>query len=344
MFICLDCTSDRIYIIMYNRLVLLLVLVATIITGGTGESFYMYSCQCITPAPQCCDTSNLGKLIAITKDHRPSLIWCPSTLPAACPTSCKDVLRLLPDAASGCYNIYLADGNITSVYCNMEGCDGEGGWTRVAYLNMSDPSQQCPTELRLYDESGVRACGRQVSSVGSCESITYSTNDISYSEVCGRMIGYQYATTDAVSPHGSQTIDSPYVDGVSITHGSPRQHIWTMMVGLWEVGNSGAAGWECPCNTDVTIAIPSFIGDDYFCESGNPVTDNRAFLLHTDDPLWDGEGCGGNEGPCCNAPGIPWFHKVFNSSTTDDIELRVCADESTYNEDTPISLYEIYVK
>ena len=126
----------------------------------------------------------------------------------------------------------------------MEGCDGEGGWTRVAYLNMSDPSQQCPADFRLYDVNGVRACGRQRSFVG-CNSITFSTNGISYSQVCGRVTGYQYATTDAVdSVHGTgltnhYNIDGEYVDGVSITHGPPpRQHIWTLIDGrldrTWE--------------------------------------------------------------------------------------------------------------
>ena len=50
------------------------------------------------------------------------------------------------------------------------------------------------------------------------------------------------------------------------------------------------------------------------------------------------------EGPCCNVPGIPWFHKILNSPTTDDIELRVCADQDTGDEDVPVSLYEIYIK
>ena len=322
---------------MYDRLVLLLILVATIITGETS-----YSCQCVTPAPQCCDTSNLGKLITITKDHRPSLIRCPSTLvPEACFTSCKNILRLLPDAASGYYNITLANGSIASVYCNMEGCDGEGGWTRVAYLNMSDPLQQCPTELRLYAQGGVRACGRQESIDASCYSVNHSTNGISYSQVCGRAVGYQWAGPHAFSPYGSLLIDDPYVEGISITRGSPRQYIWTLAAGYRE---NGSAIWQCPCNNNSTVIVPSFVGNDYFCESGNRYTDAYYDTLYTDDPLWDGEGCGGDEGLCCNAPGIPWFQKDLTSSTTDDIELRVCGDQDTDQEDVPVNLYEIYIK
>jgi hypothetical protein len=51
------------------------------------------------------------------------------------------------------------------------------------------------------------------------------------------------------------------------------------------------------------------------------------------------------EGPCCAAPGLPWFHRDYrNMITTDFIELRICGDESTDNEDVPIGFYEIYLK
>ena len=120
-------------------------------------------------------------------------------------SSCSDVSNN-GGAISGYYNIMLANGSTASVYCNMEGCDGEGGWTRVAYLNMSDPSQQCLTDFRLYDESGVRACGRN-SSVGGCNSVTFSTYGISYSQVCGRVLGYQYGSPDAISDDHGNRID-----------------------------------------------------------------------------------------------------------------------------------------
>ena len=44
------------------------------------------------------------------------------------------------------------------------------------------------------------------------------------------------------------------------------------------------------------------------------------------------------------------FHKVlpsythrYHTPTGDDIELRVCSDQSTRADDTPISLFEIYI-
>ena len=39
-----------------------------------------------------------------------------------------------------------SNGTAVQVYCDMDrvcGCNSTGGWTRVAYLNMTDPSQQC---------------------------------------------------------------------------------------------------------------------------------------------------------------------------------------------------------
>jgi hypothetical protein len=64
---------------------------------------------------------------------------------------------------------------------------GPGQWYRVAYLNMSDPTQQCPPSLRLYSANGVRACGRP-SNIGAfgCSSLSFASGgDRQYSKVCG---------------------------------------------------------------------------------------------------------------------------------------------------------------
>ena len=73
---------------------------------------------------------------------------------------------------------------------------GAGLWWQVAYLNMTEPSQQCPSAWREYKTSGVRACGRPESSTGSCAAVIYFPNR-QYSRVCGRIIGYQVESTDA---------------------------------------------------------------------------------------------------------------------------------------------------
>ena len=138
---------------------------------------------------------------------------------------------------------------------------------------MSHPSGICPTGFGLYDVNGVRACGKQTLSYG-CDSVTFSTN-ISYSEVCGRVIGYQYGRPDGA--HSSRPIDDPYIEGVSITHGSPRQHVWTLINGQHEISRN-----YCPCNTGSIASVPSFVGDNYFCESGtaSSPTSNYTLTIH----------------------------------------------------------------
>uniref|UniRef100_A0A1X7UHI0 Fibrinogen C-terminal domain-containing protein n=1 Tax=Amphimedon queenslandica TaxID=400682 RepID=A0A1X7UHI0_AMPQE len=110
-------------------------------------------------------------------------------------------------------------------------CGSGGGWTRLAYLDMSDSTANCPFGFRLYQSKGVRACGRPVTSSGSCVSVQFPSNNISYSQVCGRVVGYQYGSPDALSNwHNNHhnDLNSYYLDGVSITHGSPRQHVWSL--------------------------------------------------------------------------------------------------------------------
>ena len=77
-------------------------------------------------------------------------------------------------------------------------CGGSTGWRRVAYLNMSDPSQQCPSVWQEITTPH-RVCGRRSTSA-SCEGLTYSTGSEQYDQVCGRIIGYQLSTPDALVP------------------------------------------------------------------------------------------------------------------------------------------------
>ena len=258
------------------------------------------------------------------------------------PTSCQGIKNKQPNSPSGVYLLATSNNGNQYVYCNMETlCGSGGGWTRLAYLDMTDSTVNCPSGFRLYQSGGVRACGRPVTSSGSCVSVQFPSNGISYSQVCGRVTGYQSGGTDAVDSnplYGSNhnNLNADYVDGVSITCGSPRQHVWTLMASYDE---TRIRITNCPCSTGSTVPVQSFIGSHYYCESGNPR------WPATSDPLWDGQNCGSAESPCCNVPGIPWFHRDYgNTTTTDYIELRVCADEGTDNEDVPVSYYEIYVQ
>ena len=218
---------------------------------------------------------------------------------------------------------------------------GDGLWHQVAYLNMSDPLQQCPSTWRLYSTNGVRACGRPVTSRQSCPVVLYPTGR-QYHRVCGRIIGYQVATPGAFhSVHADQqptSLADPYVDGVSVTYGHPRSHIWTFAAGQTE-SDGYRGGPYCPCSTET--GAPDYIENDYYCESGNSDDHVISGHLYSRDPLWDGQQC---EGQCCeNGKSPPWFSVQFPNPTLDDIEVRICGDESTDNEDTPVELIEIYV-
>ena len=104
-------------------------------------------------------------------------------------TSCDQLKSQYPSNPSGYYVLASVNRSTTYIaYCNMEElCGSGGGWTRLAYLNMSDSTVNCPSGFRLYQSGGVRACGRATSSVGSCASVQFPSNGISYSQVCGRV-------------------------------------------------------------------------------------------------------------------------------------------------------------
>ena len=210
---------------------------------------------------------------------------------------------------------------------------GAGKWYRIAFLNMTDPSQQCPPAWREYNTSGVRACGRTYSTVGSCSNVTYRADRLVHSRVCGQVIGYQVASPDAFHHLNNG------VDGITITQ--QHYHIWSFAGGTTEK-SSLHSNSNCPCSPTSGWRSPLYIGGNYYCESGNPTDSYKHNEIFSDDPLWDGQRC---EGTCCiGANHPPWFSVQLPAPTTDMIEVSICADESTDNEDTLIKLLEIYVQ
>lgn len=248
------------------------------------------------------------------------------------PQSCAAVKAANPDSTSDFYDIEV-DGVAKNVYCNFDTlCGSNGGWMRLGYLDMSDPSSQCPAGFTLQQANGKRTCGRD--SIG-CKSINIPSLG-SYSEVCGRVQAYQFQHMDGLTL-STPDINVAYVDGVSITRGSPRKHIWTFIGSLGENGN--AQRFDCPPPCGGTGPTPpAFVGSNYYCESGNPGPGHYGY--YTNDAMWDGKQCGSKETGCC---GAPYFHASVGN-TADKIELRVCSDEDPTWEDARIFLYEIYVK
>ena len=224
----------------------------------------------------------------------------------------------------------------------MTDCGGSG-WRRVAFINMTDTSYNCPTGLNLTTYFK-RTCGRSHTTPG-CSSTTFSVGGLSYSHVCGRIRGYQFGATTAFNFY-YQGIDSYYVEGVSLTHRGTgnRQHIWTFAVGLSEV-TTIYLNQDCSCDTASSSRVPFFVGNDYFCESGIHSEWNNSYhgVLFPDDVLWDGQDCISNS-TCCQFNNPPWFTKNLLTATTDDIELRICIYNGPSLSDIPLELIELYVQ
>ena len=267
-------------------------------------------------------------------------------LPAA---SCKQIYNINSSAPSGFYWIGSGEGPPSRLYCDMgRTCGGvTGGWTRLANINMTNSNHSCPLSLVevSLDSKRPRLCTMPGTGIG-CSSTNFSVYGISYEHVCGRVIGYQDRTPNAFFPYyrnRSLTIDDLYLDGVSLTHGSrPRRHIWSFASALDETDGHQSG---CPClNVGLLTqpVVPPFVGNDYFCDTGSS-DDVKNDAFYPDNPLWDGEGCG-NLNICCFFNNPPWFSKMLDRSTSDDIEMRLCRDAGRLNEDVPIELIEIYIR
>ena len=221
-------------------------------------------------------------------------------------------------------------------------CGGTGGWRRVVYLDMTDPHTTCPSGWQFTGYSK-RTCGRVSTGKNTCDSATFPVSGGQYNRICGKITAYQWGQPDAFGNTG-RSIDEAYACGVSLTHGTPRNHIWTFVAG-WAEGLR-ATSHTCPCDATVTITIPQFVGNDYFCESGinEPWDGSRHnYIFYSNDTLWDGEDCLPSS-TCCSLHNPPYFVKQLPTSTTDDIEARICVDDAISATNIAVELVELYVQ
>ena len=226
-------------------------------------------------------------------------------------------------------------------------CGGIGGWRRVVYLDMTDPHTICPSGWNMTAYSK-RTCGRNSTGYHTCSSATFPVSGGEYNRICGRIKAYQWGGTHGFSSRNYNlghviTIDGAYASGVSVTHGTPRNHIWTFVAGISE-GFPTYPG-VCPCDATITIRIPPFVGNDYFCESGvnERWSSSRHLAFHSNDTLWDGEDCLSSS-TCCSQHNPPYFTKELPTPTTDDIEARICMFHSLQFENVAVELVELYVQ
>ena len=272
---------------------------------------------------------------------------CPGSDASQPASSCQQVLNCKPDAPSDHYFIISENSAVESRYCNMNRvCGGvDGGWMRVVQLDTRESGSLCPVGLVGVLESNKNLC-RSSSSIG-CSQVFFETNNVSYDQVCGKIIAYQFGSTDSFGLNGSpiDSIDEMYLDGISLTYGSnPRKHIWSFAAALDEVSTMNSN--SCPCihikNAADATPPPDFVGSDYFCDTGSTDRFTNG-IVYGDDPLWDGAGCG-PANTCCSLNNPPWFFKQIQSPTTSNIEMRVCHNEGRVNEDILIEQIEIFIR
>jgi hypothetical protein len=228
--------------------------------------------------------------------------------------------------------------NLPITLCNIT----SRNWRNVGIFD-TRRGDNCPSGLRSErnETTGQSACGRN-SNVASCSSINI-TVDMAYTRVCGIVRGYQDSSPDSFDRTigAEDSIESYYVDGVSITQGfSPRRHLWTYVGGLSELNSQQS--FRCPCaKTDPNdrTDVPDFVGEHFYCESGFP-GEGWEHRVAWEDSLWDGDNCQAPGNKCCDRNG--WFLRNIKQSS-DDIEVRICADQEMADEDTLIESYEIWV-
>ena len=257
--------------------------------------------------------------------------------------SCNDIYQFNRASRGVSRNYWInTTTGVHQVYCDMElECGGhKGGWMRIADLNTSR-GDDCPSGWTKIT-TPVAACIAPSNNAG-CYSTNFSTLSIPYSKVCGMAVGYQKGSTGGFSflHFSSRSINGPYVDGFSITYGTPRKHIWTYAIGFSD--KIDIANANCPCSKFPGQLPPSFVHGNYYCESGGNLQNADHTVTFTDDPVWDGMECS-SDNNCYSDPSLPWFYRQIPLTASEDIETRICRNEGSSNEDVLIRELQLYVQ
>lgn len=214
-------------------------------------------------------------------------------------------------------------------------------WRRVAYIN-TENGANCSSNLTMVDNGqGKSACASSANT--GCLSVYFYSQGL-YRQVCGRVRGYQLGTPEGFNKQLTD-INNAYLHGVSITHGAPREHLWSYVAGRAE---DAKLQDRCPCarsDPNSKEGIPEFVQDHYFCESGyqyanevSEIVSNHQFQWN--DPLWDGSGCLNPGNKCCDTDG--WFLRTI-PTTSNNLEVRWCVDHRTTLENVATDIVEIWV-
>ena len=218
-------------------------------------------------------------------------------------------------------------------------------WWKRWRIAKIDNGDSCPNEWRQIS-SPVKACRAKSDAAGCYSAYFNNQHKLPYQHVCSKVVGYQKGTPDAfyafrytTYPY-NKAINGAYVDGISLTYGNPRKHLFTYACGF--SFDSSATRINCPCATRPGDNPPNYVQDNYYCESGsaNNPADGTVF---TANPLWDGKGCSAGNN-CCSQPGMPWFYRDVLTKTNEPIEARICRDQEYHDEVVLVKDLELYVQ
>ena len=167
-----------------------------------------------------------------------------------------------------CVNDVLQDAMSKASKCGEPHPCGCGDWKQVILLNMSNPASTCPSPWME-----IQAPERSCYSNSKYKNVSFSKPQslASYSYVCGRAIGYGVGSPDAFVLHPTD-IEQVYVDGIGLSHGHPRHHIWTFAAGHRQIYT------YCDCGRPRPPA-PAFVKSNYFCDGA------------ANGALWDAKDC-----------------------------------------------------
>ena len=174
-----------------------------------------------------------------------------------------------------------------------------------------------------------------------------STGSWVHGHVCGKIIGYQQKTPDAFHPITiivvSQLMTDMWMALASHTDATPGTISGLLQLLFMKLSPS-----------TLKLSVPAPTSTTHYPSPSHPMWGVTTSVIlavkvvhkaysYPNDPLWDGQGCG-RLNTCCSFNNLPWFMKELPSPTGDDIEMRLCADESRSNEDIPVEVIELDVQ